>query len=80
MKLSLSNRRGIALPMAILVITALDRGRSRPGFISAASEYSTNAAERGQNRAYHLAQTALEQFMVSAHMTRQRPLVHELRQ
>ncbi|MGH7617250.1 MAG: hypothetical protein ACREPM_08490 [Gemmatimonadaceae bacterium] len=63
MKLALSNRRGIALPMAILVITALTAALAA-GFISSASEYSTNAAERGQNRAYHLAQTGLEQFMV----------------
>lgn len=60
---TLSNRKGFALPMTILVITALTAALAA-GFAGAASEYTTNAAERGQNRAYHMAQTALEQFMV----------------
>jgi hypothetical protein len=61
--LSLHNRKGIALPMAILVITALTAALAA-GFTAAASEFTTNAAQRGQNRAYHVAQTALEQFLV----------------
>jgi hypothetical protein len=57
------NRKGIALPMTILVMTALTAALAA-GFAGAASEYTTNAAERSQNRAYHLAETGLEQFMV----------------
>ena len=65
MKLSLvlSNRKGIALPMALLVITALTAALAA-GFAGVAAEYTTNAAQRGQNRAYNLAQTGLEQFVV----------------
>ncbi len=63
MKLNFSNRRGFALPMAILVITALTAALAA-GFIGSAAEFTTNAAARSQNRAYHLAETGLEQFMV----------------
>ena len=63
MRLSLKNRKGIALPMTILVMTALTAALAA-GFAGAASEYTTNAAARGQNRAYNIAQTALEQFLV----------------
>jgi hypothetical protein len=63
MKLSLKTRKGIALPMTILVMTALTAAVAA-GFAAAASEYTTNAASRGQNRAYNIAQTALEQFLV----------------
>jgi hypothetical protein len=63
MKLSLKNRKGLALPMTILVMTALTAAIAA-GFAGAASEYTTNAAARGQNRAYNIAQTALEQFLV----------------
>ena len=63
MRLSLENRKGIALPMTILIMTALTAALAA-GFASSASEYTTNSAERSQNRAYHLAETGLEQFMV----------------
>jgi hypothetical protein len=49
--------------MTILVLTALTAALAA-GFASAASEFTTNAAQRGQNRAYHNAETALEQFLV----------------
>ena len=49
--------------MALLVITALTAALAA-GFAGIAAEYTTNAAQRGQNRAYNLAQTGLEQFMV----------------
>jgi hypothetical protein len=63
LSLALSNRKGIALPMALLVITALTAALAA-GFAGVAAEYTTNAAQRGQNRAYNLAQTGLEQFMI----------------
>jgi hypothetical protein len=59
----LSNRKGIAMPMALLVITALTAALAA-GFANVAAEYTTNAAERGQTRAYNLAQTGLDQFLV----------------
>jgi len=62
-KLALKNRSGMALPLTILVMTALTAAIAA-GFAGAATEYTTNSAERAQNRAYHLAETALEQFMV----------------
>ena len=62
MQLSLANRKGFTLPMTILVMTALAAALAA-GFAGAASEYTTNAAERSQNRAYHLAETGLEQFL-----------------
>ena len=58
LSLALSNRKGIALPMALLVITALTAALAA-GFAGVAAEYTTNAAQRGQNRAYNLAQTGL---------------------
>jgi len=63
MKLSLKNRKGLALPMTILVMTALTAAIAA-GFAGVATEYTTNSAERSQNRAYHLAEAGLEQFLV----------------
>jgi hypothetical protein len=63
LKLSLKNRNGLALPMTILVMTALTAAVAA-GFAGVATEYTTNSAERSQNRAYHIAETGLEQFMV----------------
>lgn len=62
MHLSLVNRKGFTLPMTILVMTALAAALAA-GFAGAASEYTANSAERSQNRAYHLAETGLEQFL-----------------
>jgi hypothetical protein len=63
MPLRLSNRKAFALPMAILIIAVLTAAMAA-GFAATAVEYTTNAAERGQNRAYNLAETGLEQFVV----------------
>src|SRR3954467_13434059 len=63
MKLRLSNRDGFALPMAILMSAGLVAALAA-SFVSTAGEFTTNAAQRGQNRAFNLAQTGLEQFMV----------------
>ncbi|HXT18012.1 MAG TPA: pilus assembly PilX N-terminal domain-containing protein [Gemmatimonadaceae bacterium] len=59
----LKNRDGFALPMSILIIAVLTAAVAA-SFSSTTAEYLTNRAERGTNRAYHLAETGLEQFMV----------------
>ncbi|HVX39559.1 MAG TPA: pilus assembly PilX N-terminal domain-containing protein [Gemmatimonadaceae bacterium] len=59
----LENRKGFALPMAILIIAVLTAALAA-SFASTSAEYTTNAAERAQARAYNLAETGLEQFMV----------------
>ena len=63
LSLALSNRKGFALPMTILVITALTAALAA-GFVGITAEYTTNAAVRGTNRAYNMAQTGLQQFLV----------------
>jgi hypothetical protein len=59
----LANRKGFALPMSILVIAVLTAAIAA-AFSSTNAEFTTNAAQRSENRAYHLAETGLEQFMV----------------
>jgi hypothetical protein len=49
--------------MAILIIAVLTAAMAA-GFAATATEYTTNAAERGQTRAYTLSETGLEQFLV----------------
>jgi len=58
----ISNRKGFALPMALLVIVVLAAGLAA-ATSATSSEYTTNAASRSQTRAYNYAQTGLEQFM-----------------
>lgn len=60
---ALFNREGFALPMAIVAIVILTAGLAA-GFAATASEYTNNAAVRGQSRAYNLAESGLEAFMV----------------
>ncbi len=62
MRFSLANRKGLTLPITILVMTALAAALAA-GFAGAGSEITTNTAERSQNRAYHNAETGLEQFL-----------------
>ena len=59
----LRNRTGFALPMSILIIAVLTAAVAA-SFSSTNAEYLTNKAERGTNRAFNLAETGLEQFMV----------------
>jgi hypothetical protein len=59
----LSNRKGFAMPMAIFVIAVLTAALAA-GFSGTATEFTTNAAVRGQNRAFQLAEAGLEQFLV----------------
>lgn len=56
------NKRGFALPMALLVMVVLSAGLAA-GFSVTSAEIVTNAAHRGDNRAYALAQAGLEQFL-----------------
>jgi hypothetical protein len=58
-----SNRKGFALPMAILVIALLTAAIAA-GFAATAGEAVVNNAQRAQERAYQLAQAGLEQFLV----------------
>ncbi len=59
----LSNRDGFALPMAILM-SAVMAAALAASFVATSGEFTTNAAARGQTRAYNLAESGLEQFMV----------------
>jgi hypothetical protein len=59
----LKNRDGFALPLAILIIAVLTAAVAA-SFSSTNAEFLASRAERGTNRAYHLAETGLEQFMV----------------
>lgn len=64
----LTNRKGFALPMAILVIAVLTAGIAA-AFSSTNAEFTTNSAQRSENRAYNLAETGLERFMVLRNST-----------
>ena len=55
-------RTGFALPMALLVMMVLTAGIAA-GFYATSGETVTNAAERGENRAYNIAVAGLEQFL-----------------
>lgn len=57
------NRRGFALPMAILVIAVLTAAIAA-GFAATGGESISNNAQRAQERAYQLAEAGLQQFMV----------------
>jgi hypothetical protein len=68
MRMHLRNRKAFALPMAILIIAVLTAAMAA-SFSATATEYTTNAAQRSQSRAYNLAETGLEQFMVLRNQT-----------
>jgi hypothetical protein len=63
MQLNFKNRRGLAMPMTLLFIVVLSASLAA-GLSSTTSEIVTNTATRGQARAYNLAQSGLEQFLV----------------
>ena len=58
----LRNRRGFAMPMAILVIVVLAATLAVSLSVTS-SETSSNVSVRGQNRAFAIAQTGLEQYL-----------------
>lgn len=55
-------RRGFALPMAILVIAFLTVSIAA-AYTATSSELSTNMAQRGESKSYMIAQAGLENFM-----------------
>jgi Tfp pilus assembly protein PilV len=55
---------GFALPMALLVMVVLTAGIAA-GFAATSAEVITNAAHRGDNRSYNLAEAGLEQFLAN---------------
>jgi hypothetical protein len=56
------SKRGFALPMALLVMVVLTAGIAA-GYAATSAEVVTNAAHRGDTRAYNLAVAGLEQFL-----------------
>jgi hypothetical protein len=56
-------KRGFALPMALMVMVVLTAGIAA-GYAATSSEIVTNAAHRGDTRAYNLAVAGLEQYIV----------------
>jgi Tfp pilus assembly protein PilX len=58
----INSRKGFALPMALLVMIVLTAGIAA-GFAATSAEVISNAAHRGDNRAYNLAEAGLEQFL-----------------
>lgn len=61
---TLRNRRGFALPMTIIVTVVLTAALTA-AFIATSSENTTNVAQRGQSRAFMVAQMGLERFLES---------------
>jgi hypothetical protein len=61
--MSVRSRKGFALPMAILAITLMTAGVIA-AYSSTSAETVANNAMRAQDRAYQLAQTGLQQFLV----------------
>src|SRR5881394_593171 len=66
--MSLRNRAGFAIPMALLVMVVLTVGITA-GFKSTSAEIVSNAAHRGDNKAYFLAQAGIEKFMATRNLT-----------
>ena len=61
-------RRGLAMPMALLVLVVLTAGVTA-GFAATSSESVVNQAHRGDTRAYNLAVAGLEQFLARRNET-----------
>jgi hypothetical protein len=61
-------RRGLAMPMALLVLVVLTAGVTA-GFAATSSESLVNQAHRGDTRAYNLAVAGLEQFLARRNET-----------
>jgi len=68
MELNVKNRKGLAMPMVLLFIVVLSASLAA-ALSSTRSEIVTNSANRGQARAYNLAQSGLEQFLVRRNET-----------
>ncbi|HKO14803.1 MAG TPA: hypothetical protein VJU87_01135 [Gemmatimonadaceae bacterium] len=60
----LGNRPGFALPLVILIIAVLTAALAA-SFAAASAEIGSNAAQRGQSRAFNIAESALELYLVA---------------
>lgn len=61
--MKLKNRAAFALPMAILLIAVVTAALAA-GFTATSAEIGTNAAQRGADRAFVIAEAGLEQFLL----------------
>jgi hypothetical protein len=68
MRLRLLNRGGFALPTAMMMSVVVAAALTA-GFVAVSGEINANLASRGQNRAYNLAESGLEQFMINRNVT-----------
>ena len=60
----LQNRTGFALPLVVVFLVVLSFALAA-GLAATAAEGSTSTAQRGQNRAYTIAEQGLQRFLVS---------------
>src|SRR5439155_616345 len=60
----LQNRTGFALPLGVVFLVVLSFALAA-GLSATAAEGSTSTAQRGQNRAYTIAEQGLQRFLVS---------------
>jgi len=60
--LRIRSKEGFALPMALMVMVVLTAGITA-GYMATSTEVVSNAAHRGDTRAYNLAVAGLEQFL-----------------
>jgi Tfp pilus assembly protein PilV len=64
----IKNRAGFALPMAMLVLVVLTAGITA-GYQSTSAEIVSNAAHRGDNKAYNIAEAGLEKYLATRTLT-----------
>ena len=60
---SLKNRAGFALPLVVIFLVVLSFALAA-GLAATAAEGSTSTAQRGQNKAYQIAELGLQRFLV----------------
>jgi Tfp pilus assembly protein PilV len=61
---SVSNKAGFALPLVVIMLVVLSMSLAA-GLAATAAETGTTTAQRGQNRAYAIAELGLQRFLVS---------------
>src|ERR1044071_5189221 len=64
----MKSRAGFALPMALLVMIVLTAGITA-GYQSTSAEIVSNAAHRGDNKAYNIAEAGLERYIATRSLT-----------
>src|SRR5690242_18348722 len=62
--LSLKNKAGFALPLVVVFLLVMSFALAA-GLAATAAETGTTTAQRGQNRAYTIAEQALQRFLIS---------------